>query len=66
MFVAAFAVLLAAVFWFVFAWHDVKVQRDDAWARMAYLKADADTADLYAKRALTAEARVKELEAQLR
>jgi hypothetical protein len=62
---AALAVLLGVVFWFIFAWHDVKVQRDDAWARLAYLKADADAVDWYAKRALEAEARVKELEAQL-
>ncbi len=62
---AALAVLLGVVFWFIFAWHDVKVQRDDAWARLGNLKADAETANWYAKRALEAEARVKELETQL-
>lgn len=62
---AVIAVLAAIALWLALEWHRAKEERDDALTALLEMEADAETSDWYAKRALTAEARVSELEAQL-
>ena len=62
---AVIAVLGATVVWLALELRDVKIQRDNAETQWCRLAGDAGMSDWYAERALVAEARVKELEAQL-
>jgi len=62
---ALIAVLGAVTLWLALELHKAKEERDDALTRLCESQADAETGDWYAKRALVAEARVRELEAIL-
>lgn len=62
---AVIAVLSAVSLWLALEWHRAKEERDDTLVQLLETEADLDTLEWYTKRALTAEARVKELEGQL-
>ena len=60
--IAAYAlitILGAAALWFALAWHDEKIECEEWIGRLLEARADAEAANLYVKRALEAEGKLR-------